>query len=93
MVKRRLTDAQEASIPKLRELGLPFREIGDMFGVSDATIYYRIYPEKRKASRDKYLAHKALMMTVEGREQEAAKIKEAYERWKLASGAEDDARG
>ncbi len=67
MAKRKLTDAQRGFVPKLRVLGFSFRDIGYMFDVSDVTIYYIVYPEKKNASMRKYSEHSATGTMVEGK--------------------------
>ncbi len=68
MVERKLTDAQRTLIiPKIRALGYSFREIGKMYNVSDATIYYCIYPEKRRASMNLYSGRKMIQTVINGK--------------------------
>ncbi len=67
MVRRKLTDAQRGFVPKLRTLGFSFRDIGYMFGVSDVTIYYCMYPEKKSTSMRKYSEHSATVTVVDGK--------------------------
>ncbi len=75
MAKRKLTDAQRGFIPKLRALGLSFRDIGYMFDVSDVTIYYQVYPKKKNISMRKYSEHNAIGTVIDSKKTIVRKLK------------------
>jgi len=66
-MKSKLTQGQKSFIPKLRELGLTYEEIGKLYGVAKETAYRYCFPDKHNASARKHLRSSTLGTTINGK--------------------------